>query len=433
MLNENTQAVLLLTCHFAKSQKDGVKPLTVSEYARFAEWLLANQYQPLSLFGHAEEIFSKWSDRKNAITLERVKELLGRGMAMSLALEKWQKVGMWFLTRSDSDYPVRLKQKLGTLSPPVIFGLGNKQLLKTGGLAVVGSRNIEKDEAAFAKAIGHQAALEGITLVSGGAKGVDETAMLSCLQSEGNALGILADGLYNAALSSKWRTYIKSEMLCLISTYFPEARFHTGNAMGRNKYIYSLSDQALVVRSDKDKGGTWAGATENLKKGWVPLFVKPSATDGNKALLQMGGKILDIVNGGTTPWLSAALAEAFNEPTIAQVEPGDLFSNISEQRPENTSNEQLQSPVTDIFFSLFANQLKKLLQQTADLSDSDLKRIMPDLHPDQIHAWLERAESEKLVKRVEENGTYQTLRKASPNAGGDTSNKPVEGLQNRKS
>ncbi len=49
--------------------------------------------------------------------------------------------------------------------------------------------------------------------------------------------------------------------------------------MQRNKYIYSLADAAMVVHSG-DSGGTWTGAKENLKKQWVPLWVKQAMADG---------------------------------------------------------------------------------------------------------------------------------------------------------
>lgn len=290
MQTENTQAVLLLCCYFSKPRKDEAKPLTVTEYARFAEWLRGNQFMPSSLFSNFDTIFSKWKDPKKTVTAERVKELLGRGMAMSLALDKWQKAGIWLLTRSDREYPSRLKKRLGIMSPPVIFGVGNKNLLETGGLAVVGSRGIDEDDTQYTQRIGSQAAKEGINIVSGGARGVDEAAMLSALDAEGTATGILADSLLKAALAGKWRRHLQKDNLVLISTYYPEAGFSAGNAMGRNKYIYCLSDYSLVVRSDKDKGGTWSGAKENLKKSWVSLLVRPSEVDGNAALLQMGGE-----------------------------------------------------------------------------------------------------------------------------------------------
>jgi predicted Rossmann fold nucleotide-binding protein DprA/Smf involved in DNA uptake len=60
--------------------------------------------------------------------------------------------------------------------------------------------------------------------------------------------------------------------------------------MQRNKYVYCLSDSALVVHSGM-KGRTWNGATENLKRQWVPLWVKQTAdnTTGNLALVKAGG------------------------------------------------------------------------------------------------------------------------------------------------
>ena len=59
----------------------------------------------------------------------------------------------------------------------------------------------------------------------------------------------------------------------LATPYLPHASFNVGMAMARNKLIYALSDFGLVIASDAEKGGTWAGAEEGLKAGWVPVFV----------------------------------------------------------------------------------------------------------------------------------------------------------------
>jgi len=55
--------------------------------------------------------------------------------------------------------------------------------------------------------------------------------------------------------------------------------------------IYTLADCALVVASDAEKGGTWAGASEALKAGWLPVFVleHPAMPQGNRLLIQKGG------------------------------------------------------------------------------------------------------------------------------------------------
>ena len=61
--------------------------------------------------------------------------------------------------------------------------------------------------------------------------------------------------------------------------------------MGRNRLIYCLADYAIVVASDAEKGGTWAGASEALKAGWIPVFILDHVAmpEGNRLLLQKGG------------------------------------------------------------------------------------------------------------------------------------------------
>jgi predicted Rossmann fold nucleotide-binding protein DprA/Smf involved in DNA uptake len=60
--------------------------------------------------------------------------------------------------------------------------------------------------------------------------------------------------------------------------------------MGRNKFIYALSDRSLVIDSALGSGGTWEGALEVLAQQWVPLFVRtPGNGPGNAVLVEKGG------------------------------------------------------------------------------------------------------------------------------------------------
>ena len=52
------------------------------------------------------------------------------------------------------------------------------------------------------------AAEDGESIVSGGARGVDETAMLGALEVEGTVIGILANGLLRACSSAKYRRHL---------------------------------------------------------------------------------------------------------------------------------------------------------------------------------------------------------------------------------
>ena len=116
--------------------------------------------------------------------------------------------------------------------------------------------------------------------------------MKGALGSEGTAVAVLADSLLRAATSSLYRRPLLSGDLVLVSAVNPEARFNVGNAMARNRYIYCLSDAAVVVASARGSGGTWSGACENAKAGWVPLWVKQTAdTDsGNVNLIARGAR-----------------------------------------------------------------------------------------------------------------------------------------------
>ena len=113
-VSPKTQAVLLLTAHFSKPKKEGVKPLTPKEWGRFALWLKDKGLSPEQLLlGSINDQLDGWSDK--TITALRVQSLLDRGSALALAMEKWLRSGLWVMTRSDADYPKRLKNRLARI------------------------------------------------------------------------------------------------------------------------------------------------------------------------------------------------------------------------------------------------------------------------------------------------------------------------------
>jgi predicted Rossmann fold nucleotide-binding protein DprA/Smf involved in DNA uptake len=349
-ISPNTQAILLLTAHFSKASDKAVRPLTPTEWGRFAKWLKNNKIIPEQLLtGKPEELLREWVDKK--ITLERVSTLLNRGSALALAMDKWLRSGLWVMTRSDSDYPSRLKSHLKTDSPALLFGCGNRALLNGGGLAVIGSRKTSDEDLTFSRKLGALASESGHSIISGGAKGVDEAAMLGTLENEGTAVGVLADSLLRASTSAKYRSYLMANSLALISPFYPEAGFNVGNAMARNRYIYCLSDAALAVHSGP-KGGTWSGAQDNLKKQWVPLWVKKTTDQksGNAAIVQSGAA-----------WVSDNIKEI-------------NFSALLKAKTTDTNPEQnLFSTVDSHQINDKTPTLSKPLPQSPPQSDSDYK------------------------------------------------------------
>src|SRR5689334_19209736 len=127
-----TQAIMLLTVPFGESDLADGKPLSNTEWARFAIWLKDHGLEPASLLkADPQGLLAGWTDR--SISISRIRTLLGRGVALGLAIEKWQRAGLWILTRSDPDYPERLKRRLRSGAPAVLFGCGEKNLLSLGG------------------------------------------------------------------------------------------------------------------------------------------------------------------------------------------------------------------------------------------------------------------------------------------------------------
>ena len=401
MVSPNTQAILLLTVRLGKGDTGPHKPLTPTEYGRFAQWLREKDLAPEQLLrGDLRERLQGWQDNK--ITLERIEALLDRGPALALSMEKWLRAGLWVMTRSDPDYPRRLKQRLRGDSPAVLFGCGNRALLNSDGLAVVGSRKVSPEDLAYATRIGELASRAGLSIVSGGARGVDETAMLGALGAEGTAVGILADSLLRACSSGKYRRALMDNNLVLVSPFNPEAGFNVGNAMARNKYVYCLADAALAVHSGK-KGGTWNGAQENLKKGWVPLWVRqnddPKA--GNQALIAAGAL------AAPNDIDEVCIEDFFRPPRKSPTASRNLFDTAlirQEAAPNKAGPENDEAPAADEFssFSLYDFFLRKTMALCKEQAKTpaELQEVL-SLQKTQLNVWLKQAVEEgRLIKRT---------------------------------
>ena len=285
-----SEAIMLLTVSFGKHDSAIEKPLSTTEWNQLHQWLEEQKFEPAELLqGDPAKLLHGWDHHR--VTLERIEALLKRGANLGFSLEKWQRAGLWELTCVDPEYPTHLKSRLGPLAPPVLFGCGDKSLLGSKSIAVVGSRRAKEVDLQFADRLARRVANLGRAVVSGGAQGVDSTAMLGALDEGGTAIGVVGDNLLRSATSANFRHHLISGSLTLISPFNPEVSFHVGNAMSRNKIVYCLSEAGVVVSSSYNQGGTWAGAVENLKKRWVPLWVKRSddRTSGNSDLIQGGG------------------------------------------------------------------------------------------------------------------------------------------------
>ena len=423
-ISPNTQAILLLTAHFSKQDTARVKPLTPREWGRFAESLRRRSLTPERLLSEElNGLLNGWQDK--TISVQRLELLLNRGSALAFSMEKWLRSGLWVMTRSDPEYPRRLKERLRGDSPAVLFGCGNKALANSGGLAVVGSRSAGDSDLAYSKGLGELAAANGFSVVSGGARGVDEAAMRGALEAEGTAVGVLADGLLRACASAKYRHYLVNNSLLLLSSFNPEAGFNAGNAMQRNKYIYCLADAAVAVHSGR-KGGTWNGARENLKHHWVTLWVKrtqdPEA--GNSDLIREGAAVApeaveDIEMGElfsvgraqakTNTDLFEMRARGVKEVDVAFVASGASQAN-GQTREEmgGSANHEPPGRLSELsFYELFLTKVKKACHERPRNRD-ELAELL-DITKSQLDLWLKQAVADGKIEKLKRPARYQWI------------------------
>ena len=297
-------------------------PLALREWNALAKSIAGSDLKrPAGLLGKSTDDLASALGIAGELA-ERLARLLDRGATLAVELERLEAVGVWAMTRADDDYPKAYKRRLRDGSPPVLFGAGDRELLARSGLAVVGSRAASAEALSAAGFLGRAAAASGLATISGGAKGVDGVAMGAALEAGGVAVGVLADALERAIRAPAWRDAAADGRLTLLTPYAPKAPFSVGNAMGRNRLIYALADRAIVVASDAETGGTWAGATEALKAGWVPMYVcdGPGLPAGNALLRGRGAASLPVPFAEPAKrladWLAGHAPAAAGTPTL---------------------------------------------------------------------------------------------------------------------
>jgi predicted Rossmann fold nucleotide-binding protein DprA/Smf involved in DNA uptake len=296
-LSDDGQAILLLCSSLAlpsHAAETDLSPLKLGEWNQLARKIADSSLKnPAALQGRSA------GELANALAIpadeaERIARLLEFAGQLSVELQRLFEQGLWAVTRVDELYPNRLRDTLKHQAPTVLFGAGDIRLLQRAGVAVVGSRDIDEAGAAFAREVGAKAVAAKRSVVSGGARGTDRIAMQAALEADGLAIGALADSLERTARQADVREFVSDGKLVLVTPYAPTAGFSVGAAMGRNKLIYGLAEFAVVVSSDHQTGGTWAGAVEALKANWCPVLVRDGegVPRGNKELLKLGATAL---------------------------------------------------------------------------------------------------------------------------------------------
>ena len=278
-MNNLEKGFLLLSSHLGDPER---KPLTTAQLRALAD-RMRQMEKPME---------DRELERKDLLALGYNREMADRILALledtpilEYYLQKGSRTGCVPITRVSPEYPVILRQRLGLDSPGCLWIKGDAALLRTPAIALVGSRDLAEPNRAFAAEVGRQAATQGLTLISGNARGADRTAQDACLAAGGKVISVVADELS--------RQPLRENLLYVSEESFDEA-FSSQRAISRNRVIHAMGWMTFVAQCSLGKGGTWDGTTKNLRFGWSPVACFRDGSEASAQLEQMGAYLVDL-------------------------------------------------------------------------------------------------------------------------------------------
>ena len=209
----------------------------------------------------------------------RIVGLLAEEERLDHYLARGKRAGCVCVTRVSREYPVLLRQRLGLDAPAVLWCRGDLGLLNTPGVALVGSRDLREENRRFATEVGKQAVKQGLSLISGNARGADRTAQDAALDAGGSVISIVADELAGHP--------IRDDVLWVSEDGFAEP-FSAQRALSRNRIIHALGWRTFVAQTRAKMGGTWDGTVKNLRMGWSEVYCFDDGSEGCDLLTKMG-------------------------------------------------------------------------------------------------------------------------------------------------
>ena len=229
----------------------------------------------------------------DARTVDAVVALRG-GISLDDELGKLRQYNVSLKTGDDPDYPRRLKEIYDY--PPLLYVRGELVPEDEWAVAVVGTRRVSAYGRQVTEEIVTDLARNGITIVSGLAKGVDCIAHETALQNGGRTIAVAACGLdmvYPSDHVALARRVM--ERGALVSEFPVGTRPKAEHFPQRNRIISGLSLGVLVVEAGDKSGALITGhlaVEQNRDVFAVPGSIFAPASKGTNRLIQEGAKLV---------------------------------------------------------------------------------------------------------------------------------------------
>ena len=197
------------------------------------------------------------------------------------------------IKQSDDVFPESLKSLPKNRSPNEIFIQGEISDF-TKCIAIVGTRKCSKEGQELAHEIAVQLSVNGYTIVSGLAKGIDIAAHAGAIENEKKTIAVL-EGLpkiYPPAHEKQAKAI--QNYGCLLTENFPNSDNLVLALVKRNELIAALSDAIIVVESGESGGAHYAidygKKLEKLVIAMKPQVENDEFTNGFQKFCEKGAK-----------------------------------------------------------------------------------------------------------------------------------------------
>jgi DNA processing protein len=218
----------------------------------------------------------------------------------SAELARLEKLGIEVLIQGDGRYPTRLAATEGR--PPLLYMRGNLLPEDELTVGVVGTRKATPYGKNVTQQLVGEMAAQGITIVSGMARGIDTFAHQAALQAGGRTIAVLGCGVdvvYPAENANLLQRILKEERGAILSEYPPGTQPEAHNFPPRNRIISGISMGVLVVETGA-KGGALITVNYANEQGRevmaVPGSIFSPTSAGTHALIQQGATLVTSVS-----------------------------------------------------------------------------------------------------------------------------------------
>jgi DNA processing protein len=251
-----------------------------------------------------------------------------QGTDLDQAWEQIAAQGITVLTWEDRTYPQRLKSI--EQPPPVLYVRGELLPEDDWAVAIVGTRRVTPYGRQITEEVAGVLARNGISVISGLARGVDAVAHQVAVKSGGRTIGVLGCGV-DRIYPPEHRALAEQMMACgaVISDYVPGTPPDSSNFPPRNRIISGLSMAVVVVEAGETSGAliTAEFAAEQGREVFaVPGNIFAPQSKGTNRLIQNGARplldardVLDVLNLARIPQQRAARATLPPEPIEARI------------------------------------------------------------------------------------------------------------------